>query len=215
MTHIYINKTKNNPVQTWLWLDSHTILLSHQHRVKNMHWNCWLSMVGDQFQIALSLICRRVQGSSCDVLQGQNKALATAAAHNHASTWIPTAGATVVCYPNCSNDQNTTRYLGKKKRQTKSTLPPPPINFLSVAFPKRKQVIYTYIYTHTGRAQDYGQLLGWQQWGCDNTRCQKEPLCFSSPLLHTIWRPLLPRWHLRERERRAREMFSAFSGRFG
>lgn len=37
MINIYINKTKNNPVQTWLWLDSHSILLSHQYRVKNMH----------------------------------------------------------------------------------------------------------------------------------------------------------------------------------
>lgn len=66
-------------------------------------------MGGDQIQIDLSLICGRVQGSSPDVLQRPNKALATATAHNHASTWLPTAGAAVVRYLNHSNDKNTTR----------------------------------------------------------------------------------------------------------
>lgn len=33
-----------------------TMLLSHQHRVKNMHWNCWLDMEGGQILIDVSLI---------------------------------------------------------------------------------------------------------------------------------------------------------------
>lgn len=119
-------------------------------------------MGGDQTQIDLSLICGRVQGSSPDVLQRQNKALlpllqlTTMLQLGFLQPGPPWCVTRIIPMVKTPPDV-------KKKKGSKLNPPSPPPSILSVAFPKRKQVIYTYIYTHTGRAQDYGQLLGWQQ----------------------------------------------------
>lgn len=90
------------------------------------------------------------------------------------------AGATVVCYLHYSSDKEHHQTFRKA-----NPIPPPPIHFIS-SFPQKKTGhIYIHIHAHRDSSglHTTSRMAAVRVW---QHRCQKKPLCFSSPLLHNL-----------------------------